>query len=196
MQTTLTAAPEVINFAPYKFELSINAKGKPIARFFKLLSVGKNKGQFKQLEGFYFENEERRQQYIDKKIATIKEREEDKQSIKQRKEEAKADHNFKVGDILYQSWGYEQTNIDFYQITAVLNKSVRIRKIGQEMVKSAGFMSEYVKPSKDSFIGEESTHPIKVYLWNDKPNYSVSNGRHSLTMYTDGDKGIYQSHYA
>lgn len=193
---TLTTAPEVINFEPYKFELSTNVKGKPVARFFKLLSVGKNKGQYKQLEGFYFENEERRQQWIEKKIQTIKEREQDKETTKKRKNEAKADHPFKAGDILYQSWGYEQTNIDFYQITAVLNKSVRIRKIGQEMVKSSGFMSEYVKPSKDNFIGEESTHPIKVYLWDDKPHYSVSNGRHSLTMYTDGDKGIYQSHYA
>jgi hypothetical protein len=192
----LTTAPEVINLHPYKFELSTNVKGKPVARFLKLLSVGKNKGQYKQLEGFYFESEERRQQWIDKKIATIKEREEDKETEKKRKEEAKADHPFKVGDILYQSWGYDQTNIDFYQITAVLNKSVRIRGIKQTRVREAGFMAEYVKPIKDFFRGEESTHPIKVYLWNDKPHYCVSNGRHSLTMYTDGEKGTYQSHYA
>ena len=33
-----------------------------------------------------------------------------------------AKHSFKVGDILYSSWGYEQTNIDFYQV-AELNGS-------------------------------------------------------------------------
>ena len=37
-----------------------------------------------------------------------------------------------VGDIFYSSWGYEQTNIDFYQVVGVTDKTVKLRKISQE----------------------------------------------------------------
>jgi hypothetical protein len=41
----------------------------------------------------------------------------------------------KVGDILRCSWGYDQTNIDFYQVVAVVGKaSVRIRKLTSKRV--------------------------------------------------------------
>lgn len=33
-------------------------------------------------------------------------------------------HSFKVGDILYSSWGYDQTNIDLYQITELNGASM------------------------------------------------------------------------
>lgn len=34
-----------------------------------------------------------------------------------------------VGDLFYCSWGYDQVNIDFYQVTNVLNKMVEVRSI-------------------------------------------------------------------
>lgn len=34
-----------------------------------------------------------------------------------------------VGDIIYDSWGYDQTNIDFYQVVAVTAKFVTVRPI-------------------------------------------------------------------
>lgn len=37
---------------------------------------------------------------------------------------------FKTGVILYSSWGYEQTNIDFYQITERKKDFVILQKIG------------------------------------------------------------------
>lgn len=38
----------------------------------------------------------------------------------------------KVGDILISSWGYEQTNIDFYEVTRMVGKnSVEIREVAQ-----------------------------------------------------------------
>lgn len=39
-----------------------------------------------------------------------------------------ADH-YQVGDILYNSWGWEQTNIDFYMVTAVKNKTIEIQAL-------------------------------------------------------------------
>ena len=44
-------------------------------------------------------------------------------------------HN--VGDILYSSWGYDQTNIDFYQVTSLVGKKmVMLTKIASRIVPS------------------------------------------------------------
>jgi hypothetical protein len=58
----------------------------------------------------------------------------------------------KVGDILYSSWGYDQTNIDFYQVVEVGDKTVKIRKVQQKVV-SEGRGSESVVASPDHFVG-------------------------------------------
>ncbi|WP_434127407.1 hypothetical protein, partial [Enterococcus faecium] len=55
-----------------------------------------------------------------------------------------------------------QTNIDFYQVTSVSDKSVKIRPIASKYVRGAGWASEYVSPDKDNFTGEEVT---KVVLY-------------------------------
>ena len=39
------------------------------------------------------------------------------------------------GDILYTSWGWEQTNVDFYQVIHVINKKIVVRKIARTMKK-------------------------------------------------------------
>jgi len=60
---------------------------------------------------------------------------------------------YKVGDVLHHSWGYDQTNCDFYQVVEVKKASVVLRKIGAETVPgSEGFMSESIMPTKDAFV--------------------------------------------
>jgi len=195
-------APQIgiktVNFDGYKIEFSDDTKNRPIGRLFKLLSNGKNKGKYKQLNGFYFANKERREEWAKEQMERIKGRIKDANKEREEKKEATGKHTFKVGDILYQSWGYDQTNIDFFQVVSILPKSVVIRGIGQKVVNgSEGFMCENVMPDKDNFIGEERTRPVKVWLREGtQPTYSVSNGRHSLRLYNGGEKGIYQSHYA
>lgn len=48
----------------------------------------------------------------------------------------------KVGDIFYSSWGYDQTNIDFYKVLEITKsgKSARIQMVGQKITRDAGFM--------------------------------------------------------
>jgi hypothetical protein len=41
-------------------------------------------------------------------------------------------HDFKVGEILYTSWGYDQTNIDFYVITATTAHRVTVQALAQD----------------------------------------------------------------
>lgn len=53
----------------------------------------------------------------------------------------------KVGDIFVASWGYDQTNIDFYTVVRVSKSSVWIQESGQVITEQTGFMSENVVPS-------------------------------------------------
>ena len=44
-------------------------------------------------------------------------------------------HPLQIGSILYTSWGYEQTNIDFYQVIELIGTStVVLREIAQEKI--------------------------------------------------------------
>lgn len=71
------------------------------------------------------------------------------------KAERTAPHTLKVGDILVSSWGYDQTNIDYYQVTRVPGAhSVEIRKIAAKSGPEEGFMTAYCTADRDNFIGE------------------------------------------
>ena len=41
-------------------------------------------------------------------------------------------HTFKVDDILRYSWGWEQTNIEFYVVVKTTPAMIHLRRIGQE----------------------------------------------------------------
>ena len=198
MMTTEAAGIKTIKFNGYKIELSVNSKGKPVARLLKYLTVGKNKDTYKLIHGYFFSTDERREQWIKEQMTNIKSRIEYTQNQKAAKKDAISQHEFKIGDCLYQSWGYDQTNIDFFEVVEVLPKSVKIRPISQLMVKdSGGFMCENVTPDYGNHTGEAVLRPVKAWVREGtKPTFSVSNGRHSLILYTYGEKGVYQSHYA
>lgn len=55
-------------------------------------------------------------------------------------------YGIKVGDIYYISWGYEQTNLDFFQVLKVTDKTVRIKQICPTIVKmeSDGLCSRHI----------------------------------------------------
>jgi hypothetical protein len=70
----------------------------------------------------------------------------------ERKAERQKPHTLAVGDIMVSSWGYEQTNVDFYQVIRVIGKNtVEIREIKQTY-RETGSMCGYVKPIKDAFV--------------------------------------------
>lgn len=81
------------------------------------------------------------------------------------KKEMKKDfvNPFKEGDILHHSWGYDQTNCDYYQVVGVKKASVILKKIMCQSVKGTeGFMCEHVLPVKDAFI-EKGSHALTKY---------------------------------
>jgi hypothetical protein len=74
---------------------------------------------------------------------------------KEQKAKANAPHKFEVGHILRSMWGYDQTNIDYYQVTAVLGpRMIEIRPIASQNVSSDGpSMTGKCVPALDAFKG-------------------------------------------
>lgn len=52
-----------------------------------------------------------------------------------KKAEAVNQYGIKVGDIFSASWGWEQTNVDFFQVVALVGKtSVRVREVHPQII--------------------------------------------------------------
>jgi hypothetical protein len=76
-----------------------------------------------------------------------------------RQSERKATTNsLKVGDILNTSWGYDQTNVDFFVVTRVSAARVWVRQIASDY-EATGHMSGKCWPAMPiRMIGEETMH--------------------------------------
>lgn len=80
----------------------------------------------------------------------------------------------KVGDILYSSWGYDQTNVDFYIVQHVSGRAVIIAGIDGDETPDGGHMSGRVVPAQ----------PIRV---TGEPMRKIAQPRQSMN---DGDRGV------
>jgi hypothetical protein len=65
-------------------------------------------------------------------------------------------HHVPIGAVFCWSWGYDQTNVDYYQVVGLTRCGVRVRPIAAERVPgSGGQMSCRVRPARDHFISEK-----------------------------------------
>lgn len=75
-------------------------------------------------------------------------------AARRRKHQAKP-RKLEVGHILYASWGYDQTNIDWYQVTALIGSTmVEVRKIAGNITGHDAMDQGRVVPRADAFTGE------------------------------------------
>jgi len=69
-------------------------------------------------------------------------------------------HSLNVGDILRASWGYDQTNIDYFQVTALVGKSmVEVREIGYATRNEDAYMQGTCTPAPGNFL--ENAKPLR-----------------------------------
>ena len=138
------------------------------------------------------------EQWIRNKEERIKEKQEKKQKIAELKQNMQ--HGFNDGDIVYDSWGYEQTNIDFYQVLKADKKSLTLTKIGSSYAKNQPTgnspMSAHVVPDPSHKIGKPFKKIIQVSICNNVPNFRISSKYGSFSKYIAGSQGIYESWYA
>lgn len=73
---------------------------------------------------------------------------------KKKLEDLKKDwqNTYQVGQLLYNSWGYDQTNIDFAQIVAVGRRTVTVARIEGKMVEAIAYAMAKVAPVRDRFL--------------------------------------------
>ncbi|WP_425543433.1 hypothetical protein, partial [Microbacterium aurantiacum] len=72
-----------------------------------------------------------------------------------------------VGAILVSRWGYDQTNVDYYEVVSATPKTVTLRPIRSRVTGDAGFMAEYVAPVPGEYTGEAFRR--KVHHYSDRP---------------------------
>lgn len=139
--------------------------GSLLARLVRL-STGK------QLHYYRFATAERREQWVAEVLA----QEERSVQAKADREAAKkaARENFvnpyKVGDLFYTSWGYDQTNIDFYECVKVGPKSVELRKVACN-AEYTHWAAGRAAPRKGSYVGEPFRVCVQVSVHEGKPHY-------------------------
>lgn len=104
-------------------------------------------------------------------------------------------NKLETGQILVSSWGYDQTNIDFYQVVkgAEIGKFAQIKSIPSKWYGGDGYGGSYLLPDieakndttkifkkKVQSTGAEFyialTNYCFAYLWNNKPK--LASGSH------------------
>ena len=111
------------------------------------------------------------------------------ESKKKRREERKQfKHDYQIGDILYSSWGYDQTNIDFYEVVGLTAKTVTLQEIGSKVVKDHGHTIELMpvpgrpkgKILKNKRVSTGKSVKINsfasAYKWDGKPKSATGYG--------------------
>lgn len=157
-------------------------------------AVGFKGKAFKSAFHYRFLSQEKMDLYMDKFLKQSAESDSNKEKKKAEQKALqaalKASDFYKVGDILYYSWGYDQTNIDFFQVVEVGAKSVKVREIGGESFSREGYspMSGFMKATKDKFVDD------KILMKRVNPNGYI-NMKHGGLSKWDG-KELYYSWYA
>lgn len=78
------------------------------------------------------------------------------------------------GALLVSSWGYEQTNINFYEVTRATESMVTVRPIGQTRTYT-GWAQYEASPKPGKYIGEPMRRKIQNYSYNPSPYIMISN---------------------
>lgn len=103
--------------------------------------------------------------------------------VKGWRNERKQPHGLQVGDVFSTCWGYDQTNVEHYEITALNGSTMAtVRQIAAHRVET-GYMSGKCSPDFGNFIGE----PQRVKL--SKSGFSVD-GHHASKVAVTNIGGV------
>ena len=78
------------------------------------------------------------------------------QDSKKAKKAGEASEHYTVGDVLYSSWGYDQTNVEYYQITKVKGSYIWFKEVCQNSSDQAGSPhGGYTQPIRNAWLPED-----------------------------------------
>jgi len=75
----------------------------------------------------------------------------------------KMSHDIKIGDVFVESWGYNQTNIDFFQVIRTMPKSVEIIHIAGRPV-GTGHATKLTPDVIDNTDGIKGSRKLVQFL--------------------------------
>jgi hypothetical protein len=85
---------------------------------------------------------------------------------REKNKNTKASDYYQLGDIIVNTWGYEQTNVSFYQAIKITNRTITVKEIASttvpETTGSMG-MSCDVLPKIDGFTANGKEYKLIVY---------------------------------
>ena len=113
-------------------------------------------------------------------------------------------YGVKVGDMFCDIWGYEQTNVDFYQVVDLKGSTTVVLKPVKKNARMIGNMSYMVSPIKDDFLegkyktrlmtnGEETIQRRVKDIGNN--SIYAGSGYESLSLMSDITSEINETHY-
>ncbi len=126
---------------------------------------------------YWFRDEFSREKFIQDKITSYQARKAETENRKiERAGTQEQIDSVNVGDIFHFSWGYDQTNCDFYQVIAKRGKMVDIRMIATKRAEkeTGNSMADYRLPVKDAFLERESVMTKKLQFMRGKPFLTIA----------------------
>lgn len=82
------------------------------------------------------------------------------------------ENNVKIGDMFYSMWGYEQTNVDFYEVVKVTAKFVTLREVNTVKTENKMFTG-HAAPIPGSYRNDETIRR-KVLDYGREPLVSIT----------------------
>jgi len=92
-------------------------------------------------------------------------------------------HTLELGSILISMWGYDQTNVDYFEVVAVTPTMVTVSQLRTRRVSTPAYLTSVVEPIPGDHIGVPLRRKVhhysrpsiaiesfaNAYLWDGKP---------------------------
>ena len=114
----------------------------------------------------WFRTVDRRETFIAERIKSAAQDVIDKERRKVEQKAAKVAFakQIEIGTLLHYSWGYDQTQCEYFQVVDKKGQTVAIREIQAKAVEGSGQgMACRMKPVRDAFVSEVITKRIGSY---------------------------------
>lgn len=140
---------------------------------------------------YRFKTKERLQEEIE---STVRGLEAHKAATEARRKARYAPHGLQGGEVFRTSWGYEQTNVEYYEVVGVKGQTVELREIAQNRT-TEGYECGKTQPIPGAYIGEVFSR--RVSMVGGSPSVKV---HQSATAYLEqpfmtGGMPIYKERY-
>lgn len=123
-----------------------------------------------------------------------------KKEATETKKETVNKYGVKVGDLFACSWGYDQTNYNFYQVTEINGSEfVTVRPIAENYIGHS-CQDDIIKPARDQFLendvlinGDKKRCKVKLSYYSKCPQIVLQSGYYWASLIKDENETFRQT---